>query len=430
MKGKLLLILFLFVGNSELFSQDCTNGRFLEPIFRKVDVERNIIYARKKQSNGQFINLRYDVYQPHGDTMAERPVMLLIHGGAYLKLLDQSSPDIVLLCQYFAKRGYVTVSIDYRQEANPLSLTSEETMVKAVSRALIDTKDAIDHLMNTYQNGNPYRLDTSKAVLGGVSAGVVSSMFITYLDSLAMMPQQYQEWIIDANGTNSDSILRTRFNTVKPKAVISISGALLDTNWVYDNDIDLLLVHGSEDEIVPYEYGYPIGIKTLPKLYGGKAIYPTCINKGVRCEFEDWIGRGHVPFFNLDIGSFLTFDFIDYDVLDSTERHIAEFCYKSLFNCSVSTGIKQNFVERPLLIYPNPSTSNFFIEIPETSTKDMSGVLEIFDKTGKKVTEYVYDNIQSKIEITHNLPKGLYILKLNRYDNDNLKYYFGRIIVN
>ena len=222
----LLLVLFFTSITVNMYADDCNNGRYIQQVFNRVDITKDVKYARKKQSDGQYIDLKYDVYQPHGDTLAQRPIMLLIHGGAYLKLLDHNSPDIVLMCDYFAKRGYVTVSIDYRQEPNLLGLLSEEVMVKAVSRALIDTKEAVDHLMLTYQNGNPYRIDTSRAFIGGVSAGAVSSMFISYLDSLQQLPAQYQQWIVEANGDSADYILRHKFDLVKPKACISVSGAI------------------------------------------------------------------------------------------------------------------------------------------------------------------------------------------------------------
>jgi acetyl esterase/lipase len=230
---RLSTLLFFLSISFTCSAGDCLNGRYIDAVFPQVDIHKNIQYARKVQSDGQYIDLKYDVYEPHGDTLPMRPVMLLIHGGAYLKLLDQNSPDIVLMCNYFAKRGYVTVSIDYRQEPNLLSILNEEAMVKAVARALIDTKDAVDHFVTTYQNGNPYRIDTSKAIMGGVSAGAVSTMFISYLDSLQMMPQRYWQWVSDANGgINVDSVLRHKFDLIKPKMAISVSGGLCDTSWI------------------------------------------------------------------------------------------------------------------------------------------------------------------------------------------------------
>lgn len=426
MQKVIYTLLFIIAVSFYTKAEDCTNGRYINAIFPQVDVTKNVVYARKLQSNNQPIDLRYDIYQPHGDTFSLRPIMLLIHGGAYLKLLDQNSPDIVLMCQYFAKRGYVCVSIDYRQEPNLLGLLNEEIMVKAVSRALIDTKDAVDHLMLTYQNGNPYRIDTSRAFIGGVSAGGVSSMFISYLDSLQQLPLQYQQWIIEANGDSADYILRHKFDLVKPKACISVSGALLDTNWIVNNGIDMLLVHGSADEIVPYNYGKPFNIPALPVLYGGKAQYPVMLNRGIRVEFEDWIGRGHVPFMNLSFPDII-FNFINQPILDSTERHIAHFIYPHL-DCQtqVTTGIRQNSLGEPK-IFPNPTNGNFTILLPNIQiAKDWQ--VQVFSINGQEVYNEKM-NHQTVLTINKSLSAGLYFVKISKQQNNIIDYYLGKIMV-
>jgi len=426
MKKIITLFIFCLIVIS-VFSDDCANGRYINQVFSRVQVHKNIVYARKIQSNGAPIYLRYDVYEPYGDTLAERPVMLLIHGGAYLKLLDQNSPDIVLMCDYFAKRGYVTVSIDYRQESNFLSILSAENMTKAVARALIDTRDAVDHLMRTYTTGNPYRIDTSRAFIGGVSAGAVSTLFISYLDSLQMLPTQMQQWIIEATGPESDSILRHRFDLVKPKAAISVSGALLDTGWLVNNNIDLLLIHGSLDNIVPYNYDYPLGVPMLPKLFGGKALYPVAQRRGIRTEFEDWIGYGHVPFMNLDLGSIITLHLIAPDRLDSTERHIAHFIYRHL-GCNLVSGVRTNLHAERLSVYPNPATDYFNLPLP----KDVSvnaWQLEIYSLDGKlQVAKEVNSNV-GNIRIDELHQSGTYIIKLSAVKNKEEHVYMGEVQV-
>ncbi len=419
----LFLLLFLFNNSS---ASDCGNGRYKNKLFSTVKRTNNIVYATKPQSNGVPIQLRYDVYEPQGDTGRNRAVMLLIHGGAYLKLLDQNSPDIVLLCNYFAQLGYVAISIDYRQEPNLLGLLSEEVMVKAVSRALIDTKDAIDHLIDTYSNGNPYRIDTSKAFIGGVSAGAVSTMFITYLDSLQMLSPKYQQWIIDANGVNADSILRHRFDKIKPKAAISISGAILDTNWIKPNGIDLLLNHGSVDPIVPYNYGKPFSIPTLPYLYGGKAMNARALHQGIYVEFEDWIGRSHVPFFNLDLGNILTLQLINQPIFDSTKSHIKNFCYR-LLDCNRVTGIRENVVDKAN-VFPNPTQQNFTVELPKAiGSKDWT--VELYDILGKQVFARNYDNSYQSIEINQNLSPNIYFLKMYYEQNGETFVYTAKVVI-
>ena len=428
MQKVLYVILFLSCFISLTNATDCYNGRYKTKLFSSVKRTNNIVYATKLQSNGYPIQLKYDVYEPQNDTASSRAVMLLIHGGAYLKLLDQNSPDIVLMCNYFAQHGYVAISIDYRQEPNLLGLLSEEVMVKAVSRALIDTKEAVDHLVNTYSNGNPYRIDTTKAFIGGVSAGAVSAMFITYLDSLQQLPQQYQQWIIEANGSNADSILRHKFDHIRPKATISISGALLDTSWMVPNGIELLLNHGSADPIVPYNYGRPFCLPSLPYLFGGKAMSIRAKNQGIYYEFEDWIGKGHVPFFNLDLASILTLQLINQPVLDSTERHIRDFCYRLLDCDARTTGIKQNIVNSNISIFPNPSNGNFTIPIPKEA-KTNKWNLEIYDITGKKQFQQTYSNNTEYITINEKLSAGFYFVKMYYEKNDEIYTYTGKISV-
>jgi hypothetical protein len=309
-----------------------------------------------------------------------------------------------------------------------LALLSEEAMVKAVGRALVDTKDAVDHLVLTYQAGNPYRIDTSRAIIGGVSAGGVSTMFISYLDSLQMLPANYQNWIIEAVGPDADSILRHKFDYVKPKVAISISGAILDTAWIVKNGIDLFLMHGSADGIVPYRYDHPLGIPLLPKLYGGKLQYPVAIQRGIRCDFDDWIGKGHVPFFNLDLGSILTLNLINFTILDSTERHIANFCYPILGCDNRPTFIKQNVVNTSLQIFPNPASSDFTIVLPDESQVQRWNLL-IYDVTGKEHYRLAVNGNSGQIRVSPELLPGFYLVQLSCEKNGEVFIYTGKITI-
>lgn len=426
MKSIVAYLLLLLFTTTAASASDCNNGRYKRPLFPQVKRTNNIVYATKRQSDGALIDLKYDVYEPVNNTASNRAVMLLIHGGAYLKLLDQNSPDIVLMSTYFAQHGYVAISIDYRQEPNLLGLLSEEVMVKAVSRALVDTKDAVDHLVNTVSNGNPYRIDTSKAFIGGVSAGAVSSLFITYLDSIQQLPAKYQQWVKEANGPDVDSILRHKFDHIKPKAAISISGAILDTNWVVNNGIQLLLNHGSADPIVPYNFGKPFSIPTLPILYGGKAIYPRALHQGIYVEFEDWIGKGHVPFFNLDLGSILTFNLINQHVLDSTEHHIRDFCYRLLDCDNRTTGIKENLVTSTLSVFPNPSNGYFTIQIPSTINVAKWSVA-VYTIEGKAVVTQDFPGNMEYIHLQEQLSPGYYIVKLMGDKNGEQQVFTGKM---
>ena len=54
-----------------------------------------------------------DIYTPDGDTEINRPLILFIHGGSFYGG-DKSSVDCQDFCKEFAKKGYVTASVNYR----------------------------------------------------------------------------------------------------------------------------------------------------------------------------------------------------------------------------------------------------------------------------------------------------------------------------
>jgi acetyl esterase/lipase len=400
--------------------------RYLDQVFSEVDVTRNIIYASKKQSNGQNIDLTYDVYQPHGDTFSLRPVMFLIHGGGFIKGLG-SMDDMAVHCNYFAQRGYVTVSVEYRMEPNVLSVLFEDVMVKAMARGMIDTKDAINHLVSTRQFGNPYRIDTSKIIIGGVSAGAINSLLVCYLDSIQMLQEKYQRLIAGLDGIDVDSMLRHRFDYFKPKVLVSISGMVLDTNWIKPNGIDVLLVHGNLDEIVPYNYGRLLTLPWLPNGYGAKAQYPRIINQGIRCEFEDWTGRGHVPFQNNFTNPFDPV-FYNQPILDSMHRHIAHFCFKVLNYDQQETLIHQNIADVNLFVFPNPSKGDFTIQIPEEMNCKTWHV-SIYDMLGKEQFDQVFEGINGFVSVNEKLTPGVYLVRMSGEKDKNTVHYTAKITI-
>ncbi|RQH23326.1 hypothetical protein D5R40_30395 [Okeania hirsuta] len=69
-----------------------------------------------------------DVYQPMGDTVGSRPLVILMHPGSFLPkgintlpFGDRKDSAIVEMCMRLAKRGYVAVAGSYRAGWNPTS---------------------------------------------------------------------------------------------------------------------------------------------------------------------------------------------------------------------------------------------------------------------------------------------------------------------
>ena len=89
------------------------NGRYLDKIFTEVEVE-TVTYSDE-------FGLVMDIYQGVGDKLVDnRPVILWIHGGGWMDAPEiegsfvYDSEQSQFVCNEFAQRGYVAVSVDYR----------------------------------------------------------------------------------------------------------------------------------------------------------------------------------------------------------------------------------------------------------------------------------------------------------------------------
>ncbi|MDB5227364.1 MAG: hypothetical protein JWN78_1557 [Bacteroidota bacterium] len=438
MKRILYTLLFLSIFSSPSKATDCFNGRYKNKVFNDFTLINNVVYARKQRSDGIWQNLAYDVYLPKNDTATNRPAVVLAHGGGYIDLLDQKSPDIVELAIDLVERGYVVISIEYREEPSPFSLLVEENMVKAVCRALIDTRDATCSIVDTTVNfGNPYKIDKEKVIVGGVSAGAVSFLHALFLDSISWMPERYQQWALQVE-PNSQALLNNRYCGAHVLGMIGVSGAILDTNWILPGRTypALLLQHGTADAIVPFKYDNPFHIPSLPKLMGSYLINQRCQNLGFRCELETWVGYGHVPFLGSENGLNLQALFtrnplgfvLNPVVLDSTKNHIAHFCY-SLIDCNErTTGIRENIISSNLGIFPNPSKGNFYIQTPKDITTKKWDVT-IFDIVGKEKFHSEFPGNSEFISVGENFPPGMYVIKLHGEHNNESLAYTGKVTV-
>ena len=79
--------------------------------------DRDITYAKglghDMSSSSPFeVPLLLDVYYPDSDS-TDRPVFMFIHGGGF-KGGTKTKPEIEDMADYYASRGWVFVTIDYR----------------------------------------------------------------------------------------------------------------------------------------------------------------------------------------------------------------------------------------------------------------------------------------------------------------------------
>ena len=89
--------------------------RYLYPLFEKIDIQQDIEFSKVINSEGRFEKLLLYVYSPAGDVQTDRPVILWIHGGGFRPGNDKTQSYIVKLATQFASKGYVCLSINYRE---------------------------------------------------------------------------------------------------------------------------------------------------------------------------------------------------------------------------------------------------------------------------------------------------------------------------
>src|SRR5678816_460940 len=119
---------------------DCSSNRYDEEVFSSIDTTNDVVYGSNVNYQGANTILSMDIYEPSGDTAAFRPLIVWVHGGSFVGG-SKTDNDVVGLCQHFAKRGYVCVSISYR-----LGITfpfNQANATNAVFRGVQDMKAAV-----------------------------------------------------------------------------------------------------------------------------------------------------------------------------------------------------------------------------------------------------------------------------------------------
>ncbi len=269
----LILILSSCIPQDNEIPKDEEKTRYYDEIFSEVRVEKNIVYGESVDYTGKRIELKLDVYEPEGDSEDKRPLIIWIHGGGF-KSGDKNNVKIVELCKYFAKRGYVTASINYRLRKRP-----KRDLEGAIKDAVEDARKSVDFFR---ENSDRFRIDVNHIAVGGSSAGAITSIHLAYTD-----------------GWNKEGIF----------AVISLWGALFDFDEIKQTDPPLLIIHGTEDRVVPFGMAKELKNK-LDEI-------------GIFNEFHPIEGEGHAPWRHLKDIETWTRDFL-FKLLNSESSNTNE----------------------------------------------------------------------------------------------------------
>ncbi len=292
MKRMLLLLVFSVQLYIAAQAQNCNSLRYQDTIFHDVTISTyKFGTATPYGLLAQPQDLYLDIYEPTGDTLSKRPIIVFQFGGGFT-IGWRSEPVIPQFCDYFAKCGYVVASIDYRIGLNPADTNST---VRAYYRGVQDERSALRYLC---QRAGQFRFDTSLITLTGTSAGCFCAFANSFTTDADRPVSTFGSFLEPDNMGCMDCSGNTDFGKRIPRimAIVNQWGAIMDTALIEAHEnIPVLSFHGDQDILVPYVYGYPFQLPVFPKVYGSVPIHQRLTNLGIPNRLNTLVGYGHEP---------------------------------------------------------------------------------------------------------------------------------------
>jgi len=301
---------FLFILTTICSSISFGQTRYLDPVFSASDETKNIVYAVNKSvalganlpvSTGTSVAigidsitdpsnptpilfnmpaLEMDIFEPSGDTVSERPLIIYLHTGTFAPVIRNGNATgsrtfdfaTQVFCNSYAARGYVVANTDYRFGWNPALPTEAErgaSLMKAAYRGIQDVKAAIRFLRMDYENGNTYGIDTSRIIICGQGTG---GWIATCLNSVDKLSELQLPKFLDANavplidtnifgdwfGYGGNPAFNIESNvgySSDHDMVLNMGGAIGDLSWLEAGDKPIAAVHGNLDAIARFTTG-------------------------------------------------------------------------------------------------------------------------------------------------------------------------------
>lgn len=261
--------------------------RYLDEVFSSVNVTYGVTYAQNISVLTGSPTLSYlvmDVYEPDGDTLPERPLVLVLHTGSFLPAVFNGQPTgdnkdsaTVEMCMRFAKRGYVAAAVNYRLGWNPLSSSQETrtgTLINAAYRGVQDAHTCVRYFRkDAATNGNVFKVDVNRIAVGGIGTGGYISLAYAYFDKYTELeidkfidftqnPPFGKPYIDTAMSGDFQGTLARPLNNPSNlgyssdiNMVFNCGGALGDSTWLEAGDVPVVAFHCTNDPNAPYTTG-------------------------------------------------------------------------------------------------------------------------------------------------------------------------------
>lgn len=369
-------VLFLVL---TLVLSDAYGQRYLKPVFGATTITRNIVYGNAPTYKNIPKDLKLDVYEPAGDSLVKRPVIVYMHGGGFTDTNQTKSfPHIAMLCDSFARRGYVVASLDYRLDT---SISN-----RAIINAMHDARAAVRFFK---ANASSYKIDTSNIFLGGESAGAINALSVNYIDKVSELsypPVAPYSNVNTVEGSSGNAGYSSR-----TKATLCFCGGtktvlldpLFDTAAIQSGDPRILQLHGTGDPIIPVQYALEISNRSR--------------HAGVQQVFKPLAGATHCPWF-WTLPNWQAY-------LDTLVRHTSFYLYRYM-----TVGLsEQRLTENAISIFPNPFSSLATIQLSEVLNNATLHIYDLNSREVKRITDISGSTITLQRD---DLPAGVYFIQL------------------
>lgn len=409
MKTIYSLLSFLIITNIAVAQNPngCDNSRYIDEIFTDVS-STTVKFGENYTYGGDFQELYMDIYEPVGDTRTDRPVVIMAFGGAYI---EGDRSQVKSICEQFARKGYVSVGIDYRIYALDIANIPDSLgVIDIIIKSIADMKASIRALRKSADDGNPYGIDPNFIFSGGLSAGAITAMHTAQLgaDDADNLPQ-YVTDAINANGgwegdTDNPNNSAIGYSS-DVQGVVSYLGAMHRRNWIDSDDVPFISIHGTADDVVPYGHGIVVlfAFVELGSLEGSGALHPYADQVGVTNQLITVPGGGHG-------------DNFDQIYWDSMAVDSGRFLEKII--CGTGGGVNIDDLEdvnQYITIAPNPANEQAIIGFNNLNKKYN---LSIYNSFGQFISYYNNQN-DNEFRLNRNdLPAGVYFIKIDFEDTD------------
>lgn len=362
-----------------------------------------LIVLNSKAQTANYTNLDYagngnskqmlDLYIPSSVTTPS-PLIIHIHGGAFL-MGSKGSSEIPSFATFY-NNGFVCADINYRLSTDSLWPAQ-----------VYDCKAAVRFLK---ANASLYHIDTNKiAVIGESAGGYLVSMLGTttgvesleglHLGNINVSSRVHA--VVDLFGPinflTMDAEAAVLGFTITTNLATSPESKLMGaavqtipqkvalanpTTYISSNDAAFFISAGSADMNIPYTQGQNFYNALVPVIGASNAV------------FELAAGQGHG-------GSF-------WHTAAQDAKYLA--FVNSKFSNS-SSGVLKEGIDQNINIYPNPSSDNFILNLPDNQKYQLS----IMNIAGEEIATLNEIYSGSSIPVS-NLAVGLYLIKVYNTD--------------